>query len=77
MAPKRYKAISIPEELTTRIEEVLKAGKHGYRTRSEFVVDAIRRRLEDFMAVTIVILPLLVGICFQLVNCLDDFATAC
>jgi hypothetical protein len=77
MAPKRYKAISVPEELTTRIEEVLKAGKHGYRTRSEFVVDAIRRRLEDLIAVTIMILPPLVGICFQFLNCIDDFATAC
>ena len=42
-----YVNVSLPEELARYIEDVIKSGKYGYRTRSEFVVDAVRRRLEE------------------------------
>jgi len=47
MPRKGYKGIAIPEELVEYIDEVIKSGKFGYRSRSEFVIDAVRRRLEE------------------------------
>lgn len=39
--------MSIPESLDKVIEEVVKSGRHGYRSKQDFVLDAIRRRLEQ------------------------------
>jgi len=41
----KFVTISIPEEFGEKIDEQL--GKHGYRSRADLVVDAIRRRLEE------------------------------
>ncbi len=42
---KKYTTISIPYILVLQIDEVLE--KYGYRSRSEFSIDAIRRLLEE------------------------------
>mgnify|MGYP000586632945 FL=1 len=43
-----YKTISIPEEMFNEIERVIKVRQDlGYQTVTEFIKDAIRRRLEE------------------------------
>jgi Arc/MetJ-type ribon-helix-helix transcriptional regulator len=37
--------IGLPEELYLKAETVVKTGKYGYSSISEFVKDAVRRRL--------------------------------
>jgi Arc/MetJ-type ribon-helix-helix transcriptional regulator len=39
--------IGLPEELYLKAEEIVKTGKQGYASISEFVKDAVRRRLEE------------------------------
>jgi len=39
--------IGLPEELYLKAETVVKTGKYGYSSISEFVKDAVRRRLEE------------------------------
>jgi len=43
--PKRYKNVSIPEELYNKLEELAKSGKTGYVSVSDAVKDAIRELL--------------------------------
>jgi len=39
--------IGLPEELYLKAETIVKTGKYGYSSISEFVKDAVRRRLEE------------------------------
>jgi len=39
--------VNIPPHLVAIIDEVVKSGLLGYRSRDEFVTDAVRRRLEE------------------------------
>ncbi|RLG40412.1 MAG: CopG family transcriptional regulator [Thermoproteota archaeon] len=41
-----YVLIKIPQELAQEIDAIL--GKHGYRSRAEFVKDAIRSLLREY-----------------------------
>ena len=41
----RYVNISITEELANRIDEFMEEKKEGYRSRAEFISEAIRLRL--------------------------------
>jgi hypothetical protein len=41
----RYTSVKIPDTLTARIKDV--SEQQGYRTVTEFVIDAARRRLEE------------------------------
>jgi metal-responsive CopG/Arc/MetJ family transcriptional regulator len=43
-----YPSISIPKELTNEIDRIIKSGKHGYKTRAEFVKDALRQYLKYY-----------------------------
>lgn len=48
--PTQYKSINIPEELMDSVDRVLEEKKElGYRSRSEFIIDAVRRRVEEFL----------------------------
>lgn len=38
----RYINVSIPEELAKEVDEFMKKSKLGYRSRAEFVIEAIR-----------------------------------
>ena len=42
---RRYTNIPLPEELAKQIEHLIKTGDDGYRTKSEFVKEAVRERL--------------------------------
>jgi metal-responsive CopG/Arc/MetJ family transcriptional regulator len=39
--------INMPKELAQEVDNMVNAQKHGYRSRSEFVSDAVRRRLDE------------------------------
>jgi len=39
--------IGLPEELYLKAETIVKNGKYGYSSISEFAKDAVRRRLEE------------------------------
>jgi len=44
---KGWKTVALPEELIEKIDKLVDLHQHGYRSRNEFVTDAIRRRLEE------------------------------
>ena len=44
---RNYTTTSIPWALMERIDAVVEGGKHGYRSRSDFILDAVRRRLRE------------------------------
>jgi len=39
--------VGLPEELYLKIETIVNASMYGYASVSEFVKDAVRRRLEE------------------------------
>ncbi len=39
----RYVNVSIPEELAKKIDEYIEKSKMGFRSRAEFVSEAVRR----------------------------------
>jgi len=44
----RYRKLSVPESLIREVERIIKAREDlGYRSVTEFVVDAVRRRVEE------------------------------
>ncbi len=45
--PYKYKSVSIPEDLYRKIIDVIKDSEKGYTSISEFIKDAVRRRLEE------------------------------
>ncbi|MEM2704693.1 MAG: ribbon-helix-helix domain-containing protein [Candidatus Bathyarchaeia archaeon] len=47
MPRKKYRMVGLPEDLYLEVEKIVEAGKHGYTSVSEFVKDAVRRRLEE------------------------------
>ncbi len=47
MTRKKYRTVAIPEDLYKKCEEIVKNGILGYSSVSEFVKDAVRRRLEE------------------------------
>ncbi len=42
---KKYTNVAIPEELAKTIDEKIKKESLGYRSRAEFVIEAIRNKL--------------------------------
>lgn len=43
-----YRTVKVPEELVKNVRRFIEENKKlGYRSASEFVIDATRRRLED------------------------------
>jgi len=42
---RRYTNIPLPDELAKQIENVINTAKLGYKTKSEFVKEAVRERL--------------------------------
>lgn len=47
MAKIGYRSLRIPENLVAKIEKMIGKEERGYASISEFVKDAIRRRLEE------------------------------
>mgnify|MGYP001770686046 CR=1 FL=1 len=46
---KDYTTIQIPRELVEMIDKIIEERKGGYRSRTEFVADAVRRRIEELL----------------------------
>lgn len=46
----QYRVIKIPEDLVLKIEKTMETSGLGYRTVSEFVIEAVRRRVEELQA---------------------------
>ena len=44
---RNYTTVSIPLSLMRKIGEVVKSEKYGYRNNSDFVLDALRKRLRE------------------------------
>jgi metal-responsive CopG/Arc/MetJ family transcriptional regulator len=45
-----YRTVKIPEDLVNTIKNIMHKHKElGYRSHSEFVIDAIRRRVENLL----------------------------
>ncbi|MBD3354984.1 ribbon-helix-helix protein, CopG family [Candidatus Woesearchaeota archaeon] len=44
----KYKNVALPSDLVERIDSVIKNSKMGYKTRGEFVKEAIRNSLKQF-----------------------------
>jgi len=42
-----YTTVSIPLSLMKRIDDLIASGKYTYRNRSDFVLDALRKRLRE------------------------------
>lgn len=42
---KRYTNIPLPEELARRIDQVINLAELGYKTKSEFIKEAVREKL--------------------------------
>lgn len=43
----KYTNIGLPEDLIEKIDEVIKNSKLGYKSRGEFVKEAVRRSLKE------------------------------
>ena len=46
-SPKNYVKVNLPKYLADVIDTLVKEGRYGYKSRDEFVADAVRRRLEQ------------------------------
>ncbi|KKL87857.1 hypothetical protein LCGC14_1930520 [marine sediment metagenome] len=45
-----YRTVRIPEELVLTIQKLIKDNKElAYRSHSEFIIDAVRRRVEKLI----------------------------
>lgn len=47
MSRQRWRTVQLPEELLRRVDEIVSHPEFGYTSRSEFIKDAVRRRLEE------------------------------
>lgn len=47
MPPKGWVTIAIPKEIAERIDTLVKAQEHGFRSRSDFIIEAIKWRLKE------------------------------
>lgn len=43
---KKYTNVAIPEDLAAFIDDFIKKNKLGFRSRAEFVIEAIRNKLK-------------------------------
>lgn len=39
--------VNVPNELAERIDQLVNGQKFGYRSRSDFIIDAVRTRLKE------------------------------
>ncbi len=45
---KKYTNIPLPEELAKQIEKVIQEASMGYKTKTEFIKEAVREKLMEF-----------------------------
>jgi len=39
--------VALPTEIVEKIDELIKAKKHGFRSRGDFVLEAVKMRLKE------------------------------
>jgi metal-responsive CopG/Arc/MetJ family transcriptional regulator len=44
---KEYVYVALPQEITNLIDEVIASRKWGFRSRAEFVLEAVKLRLKE------------------------------
>ncbi len=49
MADEDYLSVRLPKELMTEIDRLVGRKAFGFRSRAEFIADAVRRRLEEIV----------------------------
>jgi len=49
MADEDYLSVRLPRELMTEVDRLVDRRAFGFRSRAEFIADAIRRRLEQIL----------------------------
>ena len=42
-----YTTVKIPMELSRAVDEIIERGARGYKSRAEFIKEAVRLRLEE------------------------------
>lgn len=47
--PRKYRKISISEEIVEKVEKIIEEGNLGYRSISDFMHEAVRLRLQEIM----------------------------
>jgi metal-responsive CopG/Arc/MetJ family transcriptional regulator len=47
-----YTTVRLPNELMGEIDAIIRLKKRGYKSRSEFIKEAIRRRLDEVQAIS-------------------------
>jgi len=47
MMTKRWVTIALPEEIIALIDKVVKSRKYGFRSRTDFVLEAVKLRLRE------------------------------
>ncbi len=47
MSKKRYRTVSLPEELFEKIEAVIESKEYGYSSVTEFIKELVRERLRE------------------------------
>ncbi len=51
MANEDYVGVRLPKELVAEIDRLVNRKALGFRSRAEFIADAIRRRLEEIVTI--------------------------
>ena len=46
---KMYDTIKLPHDLVLRVEKAISASDMGYRNRSEFIIEAVREKVQQMM----------------------------
>lgn len=47
MSAKTFTTVALPDELIKEVDEIVKSKRMGYRSRPEFIKDAIRKLLRE------------------------------
>jgi metal-responsive CopG/Arc/MetJ family transcriptional regulator len=51
VANEDYVGVRLPKELISEVDRLVNRKALGFRSRAEFIADAIRRRLEEILAI--------------------------
>jgi len=51
VASQDYVGVGLPKELIVEVDRLVNRGALGFRSRAEFIADAIRRRLEEIVSI--------------------------
>jgi Arc/MetJ-type ribon-helix-helix transcriptional regulator len=55
----KYTTIRIPKELLDEVDQIIRLRKRGYRNKSEFIIEALRKRVDELTLIPTSNLPVL------------------